>query len=560
MKILVATPDFTFGELLRASLAENGDYNVHLVQTGSEVLSCAASTLYALAILDAHISDEPFIPLARSLQALTPNLRLMVIPPENNPRHPALIGISPHGYIYQPFYLPDLLETVSSLLASRTTRGPDERMDPLFVESAIQHEGLNWAEDASQAEQQLTRQLLQTSAQAALITYQGKVWASAGKLGHTAVQEAADRLASCWEEGRKLDLARFVRLEATNGEHLIYTTRLLDEIALALIFEGSASLTRAHAQIAHMASALDHLVTAPLNELIAEAPKIAADAEEERLAKTDAAEELFSDESPQIDLSVLLAGMPSPDPDGNPLFPQTEWVHEIGEEDPSLFPWEKPSPSDPEKPLPSDQPGSEDNDLPEWLSVLRSNLEQDPSSASELQPVQANAVPTPAESAMEEQRTTRDPISDLRAESFQPHASSDPLERPVLAIGEQAYTIIMLPALPEHYLRGEIAEHLSMWFPQVCLAFGWRLEGLSIRPEYIQFTMLLTPSVSPSMVVRILRQRTSERIFNRFIELQSQDAQSDFWAPGHLVVRDSQPPSTHLLRDFIQQTRSRQGF
>jgi len=70
----------------------------------------------------------------------------------------------------------------------------------------------------------------------------------------------------------------------------------------------------------------------------------------------------------------------------------------------------------------------------------------------------------------------------------------------------------------------------------------------------------VTPGVSPGNLARIVRQRTSDELFRTFPRLLDQNLTGDFWAPGYLVVRGEQLTAPQLLRDFIQQTRRRQGY
>jgi len=46
----------------------------------------------------------------------------------------------------------------------------------------------------------------------------------------------------------------------------------------------------------------------------------------------------------------------------------------------------------------------------------------------------------------------------------------------------------------------------------------------------------------------------------RFPTLIGGEAGGDFWAPGFLIVRGSDPPAAHMLKEFIRQTRLRQGL
>jgi hypothetical protein len=59
--------------------------------------------------------------------------------------------------------------------------------------------------------------------------------------------------------------------------------------------------------------------------------------------------------------------------------------------------------------------------------------------------------------------------------------------------------------------------------------------------------------------MRIIRQRASESIFESFPALAQQNPSGDFWATGYLIVGGQQPPSPRLLRDYIAETRRRQG-
>jgi len=85
------------------------------------------------------------------------------------------------------------------------------------------------------------------------------------------------------------------------------------------------------------------------------------------------------------------------------------------------------------------------------------------------------------------------------------------------------------------------------------------LEYLSIRPEYIQWIANVPPATSPAYFMRILRQLTSEKIFLEFPRYKRENPSGDFWAPGYLIMGGSQPPPSQLIKDYIAQTRQRQG-
>jgi REP element-mobilizing transposase RayT len=109
-------------------------------------------------------------------------------------------------------------------------------------------------------------------------------------------------------------------------------------------------------------------------------------------------------------------------------------------------------------------------------------------------------------------------------------------------------------------MTGDLADRLSEWMPNICIAFGWRLEFLAVRPEYLQWVLNVTPNTSPGYLMRIMRQQTSEKIFNEFPRLKRDNPSGDFWAPGYLIMGGLQPHPPQLVKDYIKQTRQRQGL
>jgi REP element-mobilizing transposase RayT len=121
------------------------------------------------------------------------------------------------------------------------------------------------------------------------------------------------------------------------------------------------------------------------------------------------------------------------------------------------------------------------------------------------------------------------------------------------------YACLLVPRFSSHYLTGDLADHLSEWLPNICVAFGWRLEYLAVRPEYLQWVVNVQPNTSPGYLMRVMRQQTSEKIFVDFNRLKKENPSGDFWAPGYLIMGGTQPHPPQLVRDYIRQTRQRQG-
>jgi REP element-mobilizing transposase RayT len=122
------------------------------------------------------------------------------------------------------------------------------------------------------------------------------------------------------------------------------------------------------------------------------------------------------------------------------------------------------------------------------------------------------------------------------------------------------YACLLVPRFSSHYLTGDIADLLSECIPNICVAFGWRLEYLAVRPEYLQWVVNVPPATSPGYLMRIMRQQTSEKVFVEFVRLKKENPSGDFWAPGYLIMGGTKPHPPQLVKDYIKQIRQRQGI
>ena len=96
-------------------------------------------------------------------------------------------------------------------------------------------------------------------------------------------------------------------------------------------------------------------------------------------------------------------------------------------------------------------------------------------------------------------------------------------------------TFFLAPCLDEHFLQGKLAEILRCWLPVICDQYSWELEWLSVRPKSLKWTLCDFPESLIGDMFQIIRQKTSERIFQIFPELQKGNPSGDFWAPGYFV-------------------------
>src|SRR5512139_2421275 len=85
MRVLIVSPDAGFGGLIQQTLDNAGEYEPVLVVNGRQALELASKLTFDLAILDADLAGFTIVELGMALQALSPNISLILIPKDGHP-------------------------------------------------------------------------------------------------------------------------------------------------------------------------------------------------------------------------------------------------------------------------------------------------------------------------------------------------------------------------------------------------------------------------------------------------------------------------------------------
>lgn len=590
--VLVATPHDTFGELLRISLEESGQYRVHLAKTATLALTLSEKVLFTLAILDADLSDFPIALLAHKLLARNPEMRLMVAPPNNDPNSPDVAAIKPHEFLSRPFYMPALLARIEQISGSperaQVTAVPEDIPIPPVELPA-------WLKDRDRIEARLSSLLLDAEAGTILLLSHNDLLACVGDLAQLECSETGAALFCSWESAGRTDIVRFLHSPIGGLPRLLYARGLDDDILMALVFRGDIPLSRARQNAQHVASILAGDVTAvPAQSVLArpagspfqssptaveappEAPSAArqpvssgeddpddllkallsAGREEKPGVSTAFFEEETALESPSISLDVVLQSTGYTPNEST----STGWVTETEEASPTekVVPAAAPENTHPSQPLSPTAPLPDTGLSLPWDETLptftAAHLHKAPTKPLSARPT------LPGEATQRSSSVRPDPPFPPENLLPKPLSSYNQLVSSVQTLTYLYYTSILVPRMPDHLLKGELAHLLDETLPHLCVAFGWRLEGMMIQPDFLLWTVQISPAVTPGNLVRILRTRTSQRIFTRYPGLARENPSGDFWAPGYLIVSGSQPPAVKLLNDFINQIRRRQAL
>ena len=251
--LLLVTADGLFAKRLSASLEQEG-YRLHTAKGKGEAVVRADEQNCSSAFLDLELGDKFVSELGRALRTLNPTIKLILFSDDDTP--PALDEIRPWMLARKPVRTPELLTMLKDNQppVPKPIRAMNE--SPAIQLSQQEHQEMPWLQDVTKAAQHLTRLTLESSAQAALITRKDTLWAYAGQLSQNAAKELAVTVTRHWDGQKGSDLLRFVRLEATKAEHMLYATRLADEVVLALVFDAETPFSTIRNQAGQLVNML----------------------------------------------------------------------------------------------------------------------------------------------------------------------------------------------------------------------------------------------------------------------------------------------------------------
>jgi CheY-like chemotaxis protein/REP element-mobilizing transposase RayT len=505
-KILLVTTPPSFGELIRQSLEETGRYEVAFVTTGVEAIRFSDQAQFGLAIVDAEVEDVRIIELVDGLRLASPGIKFILIPLENRAGDPPITNVAIHDYLMKPFYLPDLLEMVDRALPVRKTdtvpTKPAKNITKNFPLNETVASKPTCLDDQKETAQFLTSLALESAAQGVMVVRGTELWAYAGQMGQPTAEEVAQMVSNyaistkSGLQGKKTDLARFIRLGSTGGEYMLFATPLDGNMVLALLFEAETPFSQIRAQVYQMA----HLINSPVGVI-----------REKRGSRM-----IVSTSAAAVSLT-------------QPRSADSQKI-DLDETNDKII----------TKPLLDNVPSSmPDQDRKNPLGVKESK--RDPEVRKTIDPVRTEAK------------------QDLMQESVDAFVHEARKQSSLPVVFDLSYFCMLIPRMPYHTLNGDLAARLTEWVGQLCMAYGWRLEHLSIHPDYMQWVVNVVPSVVPDDLMDTLRKQTSERVFTTFPQLRNDNPSGDFWAPGYLISTRLEQLSEQMIRDFINQVRQYQG-
>ena len=116
-------------------------------------------------------------------------------------------------------------------------------------------------------------------------------------------------------------------------------------------------------------------------------------------------------------------------------------------------------------------------------------------------------------------------------------------------------TFVLVPRSVDHQLLGDVSVRLYSWLITICETYGWQLDDLSVRPNFVKWTLCDFPETLISEMLAIIRSETSKKILREFPEFQQDGQARDFWSTGYLVDMKNREISSQAVLSHLSTSR-----
>ena len=388
-----------------------------------------------------------------------------------------------------------------------------------------------WLKEPARVEQQIASLEKEHTAYATLLSIGNTPWTYSNNITENQAHGIV-RLLSEHDEGlqSKGALIRYIRLSGTGNDYLLYATPVIGDINLSMIFSMDTPFSVARRQTQKLSRLL--LEQDPRRQ-----PRVAIKTTTDKSIPIDQV-----DDEPLLPSDWIPGSKPSTRSKAGSIPPAVSTV----KEEPSAL-----------------APASTVEEQPSALAPA-STVEEEPQTEKMMAPAFAAAPENPLipDDWLPKEPKPSSHLPFLDQEAAQPEEKVQ-LEPINLAQQEPKYylpfTAILLPRFPHHRLTGSLANKLENWLKDLCVAWGWRVDQIDLRSEFLRFTISLSPDIAPAQAVQHLANNLSSRILDAFPGLTDDLPSGQFWTKSYLLTAGSDVGKERLAL-FIETTRKDQGL
>ena len=121
-----------------------------------------------------------------------------------------------------------------------------------------------------------------------------------------------------------------------------------------------------------------------------------------------------------------------------------------------------------------------------------------------------------------------------------------------------SYTFFIIPELPSFELTGDLVDLLSEWLSDLCAQKGWKLEFVTVKPNYLQWALTVSTSVIASQVVIQVRTELTKLVLDSNKTAMDLKGPTDLWAHGYLLLYGLHQDTSGIIDQYIRLIRDQQ--
>ena len=98
------------------------------------------------------------------------------------------------------------------------------------------------------------------------------------------------------------------------------------------------------------------------------------------------------------------------------------------------------------------------------------------------------------------------------------------------------YHFVWVTKCRHHVLRGELAERVRDIVRRICEQFEIQILRGAVSKDHVHILVSAPPNISPSEIMRLVKGRTSKKIFEEFPHVKRRCWGRHFWARGYFCM------------------------
>jgi REP element-mobilizing transposase RayT len=527
--ILIITPYSDFGEILSQSLGKEASLDVKVASTESAVLAYIKKDEgFHYALLDMELGVEKVLEHGFALRNRFPSIGLILISKKDPPRE--MDSLLPWKLLRKPFVQNELTSLFQE--GNETFRSEREIIDLNFRDETGDAVHA-WFEDEVRVTKTLVAAISTLDVQEAILFSNEDILAHAGDMLPDAMDECSRLVRKCRREKDAAEMIKPVHLNTTSSNYLLHASVVAVGILLALLYDADTPYKIMRGHTRYLTNILKNpQLSVPEAHILPEIPE------------AELENHLGHSVSVVLDRSDFNTKNTTKPRHPRPAQPyRRAWKHQEA----IAFRQESAVSHFQQNSINRDDKSSESVDATTARSVGR---ESSAAWTSATQPQPVNPNYQASDWVQETLHWAGSSVQGTREAHRYSLGPADP------SLFNVYYACLLVPRIQSQLLDGDLANCLREEFPNIFMAYGWRLEALDIDQSYLQWLVRIPPTIAPDAHIKVVRRQSSQKVLTSFARLNRDELLRDFWAPGYLLGCGQRLLPAEDIAEFIRINRN----